>query len=59
VSPKSSACPLAEALRLMTLALQILDSQKSPGDIGAHLDLAVQRLRETLASGWTTGPHPH
>jgi hypothetical protein len=38
-------------MRLMTLALQILDSQKAPGDIGAHLDLAIQRLRETLATG--------
>ena len=42
--------PLAEALHLMTLALDILDREKAPSDIGAHLDLAIQRLREAIAS---------
>lgn len=42
--------PLAEALHLMTLALDILDREKAPRHIGAHLDLAIQRLQEALAS---------
>jgi hypothetical protein len=40
---------------MMTLALQILDEHEAPGDIGAHLDLAIQRLRETLVSGGAKG----
>lgn len=50
MSPTNSTLPLREALRLMTQALDILDQEKAPGDIGAHLDLAIHRLRETLAS---------
>jgi hypothetical protein len=55
MSPTGSGSALVEALRMMTLALQILDEHEAPGDIGAHLDLAIQRLRETLVSGGAKG----
>ena len=48
--PAGSTVLLREALTMMLQALDILDREKAPGDIGAHLDLAIQRLRETLAS---------
>lgn len=41
--------PLALALHLMTQALEILDAERGPGDVGAHLDLAIQRLKESIA----------
>jgi hypothetical protein len=31
-------------------ALQLLDDANAPADIGAHLDLAVHRLREAVKS---------
>ena len=39
---------LAKALSNMEEALHLLDEGRAPEDIGAHLDLAVQRLRETI-----------
>lgn len=40
---------LAEALRLSEQALEILDSVAGvPGDIGAHLDLGINRLKEFM-----------
>ncbi len=33
-----------DALELMESALEILDSCDVPADIGAHLDLAIERL---------------
>lgn len=48
--PAGSTVLLREALTMMLQALDILDREKAPSDIGAHLDLAIQRLRETLAS---------
>jgi hypothetical protein len=39
---------LGEALRHMEQSLQLLDSAGAPAHIGAHLDLAICKLRETL-----------
>lgn len=38
----------SEALELMERALKILDESDMPGEIGAHLDLAVERLRDHI-----------
>ena len=38
-----------EALQLMERALAVLDANEAPGDIGAHLDLAIERLRAHLS----------
>lgn len=40
-----------QALRLMQEALALLDIAQAPADIGAHLDLAIERLHENLGSG--------
>lgn len=40
--------PISDALTLMMSALGTLDEFDLPGEIGAHLDLAVARLREHL-----------
>ena len=37
---------VSAALDLMVEALTILDEREAPADIGAHLDLAIERLRE-------------
>ena len=37
------------ALRLLEDALEVLDRMDSPAEIGAHVDLAIQRLREVLS----------
>ncbi|HEX6785390.1 MAG TPA: hypothetical protein VF098_12165 [Sphingomicrobium sp.] len=37
-----------DALRLMEQALELLDRSNAPFDVGAHLDLAICRLREGL-----------
>jgi hypothetical protein len=37
-----------EALKLMRAALSILDDAGSPFDAGAHLDLAICRLQQSL-----------
>ena len=39
---------ISGALNPMMSALRTLDECDSPGDIGAHLDLAIARLREHL-----------
>lgn len=41
----------AVALRLMEEALQRLDRCETAFDVGAHLDLAICRLRELFDSG--------
>ena len=38
------------ALNLMKEALRLLDDAKAAADIGAYLDLAIHRLRESLDS---------
>lgn len=40
----------AQALALMTQALELIDSSEGAGIAGAHLDLAIHRLREWLDS---------
>jgi hypothetical protein len=37
-----------EALELMNQALQLLDDNGAPDDAGAHLDCAINRLREWM-----------
>jgi hypothetical protein len=39
---------LHDALVRMHEALEILDGLAAPGDIGAHLDLAIHRLRQEI-----------
>lgn len=39
---------LARALDLMAQSLDMIDHNGVPGDIGAHLDLALVRLRAYL-----------
>ena len=39
---------LTVALSSMRNALQLLDDAEAPGDIGAHLDLAIVRLEEVI-----------
>lgn len=43
---------LAKALSQMESALKLLDQTDAPHDIGAHLDMAICRLRDRLP------PHP-
>jgi hypothetical protein len=40
----------SNALALLEEALVILDQLEMPADIGAHLDLAICRLRERLGT---------
>jgi len=39
----------SEALALMVEALELIDSSEGGGIAGAHLDLAIHRLREWIA----------
>lgn len=39
---------LEKALICMESALQLLDEADAPADIGAHLDLAISRLKQVL-----------
>lgn len=39
---------MENALRRMREALDLLDQAQAPGDIGAHLDLAVVRLAQIV-----------
>ncbi len=39
---------IAAALALVTDALERLDTAAAPADIGAHLDLALHRMRSVL-----------
>ena len=41
---------LAKALAHMESALQLLDDADASADIGAHLDLAIWRLRESMST---------
>lgn len=40
-----------EALDLMEKALALIDAADGPDDAGAHLDLAIHRLRDWIGSG--------
>jgi hypothetical protein len=39
---------IGKALSYMEVALELLDEAEAPADIGAHLDLALCRLREVV-----------
>ena len=39
------------ALERMTDALRLLDESDAPPDVGAQLDLAIERLKEEIARG--------
>lgn len=39
----------SEALKLMERALSLLDGNEGPEDAGAHLDLAIHRLKAWIA----------
>lgn len=41
---------LRHALSLMETALSLLDKADAAFDVGAHLDLAIHRLKEVLAN---------
>lgn len=49
-SPKapSTEAPASEALGLMVEALKLIDQSGGAGIAGAHLDLAIHRLREWI-----------
>jgi len=51
-SPQEDQPPLGRALDLMKTALLLLDGAEASPDIGAHLDLAICRLSETLDLPW-------
>jgi hypothetical protein len=42
---------LYEALRHLRSGLDLLDQGRAPGHIGAHVDLAIVQLEQTLSSG--------
>lgn len=46
---------LGKALVYMEAALQLLDDAEAPPDIGAHLDMALSRLKAILPQ---TAPQP-
>jgi len=46
---------MTEALELLVRALNLLDEAEAPGDIGAHLDLARERLSRTLEVSRVSG----
>lgn len=48
-APAPEKC--AEALDLMEKALLLIDHHDGPHDVGAHLDLAVSRLKEWIEQG--------
>lgn len=39
-----------EALNLMLQALELIDKNEGPTEVGAHLDLAIHRLQESIES---------
>lgn len=40
---------IATAIALVTEALERLDEVEAPADIGAHLDLALHRMRSSIS----------
>lgn len=44
----SGGSNIDRALSFMSAALELLDSEGAPADVGAHLDLAINRLREVV-----------
>lgn len=50
---------LMHSLCLIEAALELLDAQNAPGEIGADLDMARCRLRSLLKSNLALPPHCH
>lgn len=50
--------PSILALEKMEEALDLLDEDGAAGDVGAHLDLAICRLRERLERNGSQGIKP-
>jgi hypothetical protein len=46
---RGSTALLTEALSLLSAALKLLDQAGALGDIGAHVNQAQERLRETIS----------
>lgn len=55
VQQTNSGEMMERAVRLMREALDLLDQATAPSDIGAHLDLAINRLDESIKSDRTGG----
>jgi hypothetical protein len=47
-----------KALALMREALDLLDGARAPAHLGAHLDLAIVRLAESIPAATTKGELP-
>lgn len=54
--PGASQTLMSHALTLMESALGLLDAADAPHDVGAHLDLAVHRLKEAVERSWSDDP---
>ena len=54
----STEALLKEALRLLVSALDLIDRADAPGDIGAYVDLATERIREVLGMAARGGDLP-
>ena len=50
IAEATSKEPAVEALDLMARALGLLDATTAPSDAGAHLDIAIHRLRDWIAA---------
>ena len=47
---RTSESPANQALDLMEQALALMDKEGGPVDAGAHLDLAIHRLKDWIAT---------
>ena len=57
--PNTIANDGAIALDLLEEALQVLDRFDAPAEIAAHVDLAIERLREILERTAPLAPRPN
>jgi hypothetical protein len=57
--PDSIATEGATALGLLEEALEMLDRFDAPAEIGAHVDLAIERLRDVLERTGPLAPRPN
>lgn len=48
VKQANSSELMTDAMQLMRDALRLLDQASAPADVGAHLDLAIERLAPYL-----------
>lgn len=49
---------LLRALDHLRSALTLLDEADAPGQIGAHIDLALHQLEDAIGAGAGKGPEP-